>query len=301
MLLVKKMKKPLFTGSSVAIVTPFKNGAIDYSKFRELIEMHSQNGTAAITVAGTTGESSTLSDKEHIELIERCVEFVDGRMKVIAGTGSNETDHAVFLSQEAEKVGADGLLVVTPYYNKTSQHGLVKHYMQVADSVNVPIILYSVPSRTGMSISVEALKDLASHPNINGLKDANSDFEKLLATIAACGDDLNIWSGNDTEIVPMMALGAKGVISVWANIAPKKVAELTKACVDGEYKKAARMQIEAYELIKALFVETNPMPIKAAMNMLGYEVGDPRMPLCELMPQNETHLRNVLEKYELFK
>lgn len=295
------MKQPIFTGSSVAIVTPFKNGAIDYSKFRELIEMHSQNGTAAITVAGTTGESSTLSDKEHIELIERCVEFVDGRMKVIAGTGSNETDHAVFLSQEAEKVGADGLLVVTPYYNKTSQHGLVKHYMQVADSVNVPIILYSVPSRTGMSLSVEALKDLASHPNINGLKDANSDFEKLLATIAACGDDLNIWSGNDTEIVPMMALGAKGVISVWANIAPKKVAELTKACVDGEYKKAARMQIEAYELIKALFVETNPMPIKAAMNMLGYEVGDPRMPLCELMPQNETHLRNVLEKYELFK
>lgn len=291
------MKQPIFTGSSVAIVTPFKNGVIDYDKLKKLIEFHAQNGTSAITVAGTTGESSTLSDEEHIELIKRCVEFVDGRMKVIAGTGSNETDHAVFLSHEAEKVGVDGLLVVTPYYNKTSQHGLVKHYMQIADSVNVPIILYSVPSRTGMSIGVEALKELSKHPNINGLKDANSDFEKLLATIAACGDDLNIWSGNDTEIVPMMALGAKGVISVWANIAPKEVAELTKACIASEYKKAAQMQTEAYELIKALFIETNPMPIKAAMNMLGYVVGEPRMPLCELMPQNEEKLRNVLIKY----
>ena len=281
----------------MAIVTPFKNGAIDYNKFRELIEMHVQNGTAAITVAGTTGESSTLSDEEHIDLIKRCVEFVDGRMKVIAGTGSNETDHAIFLSREAEKVGVDGLLVVTPYYNKTSQHGLVKHYMLVADSVNVPIILYSVPSRTGMSIGVEALEELSKHPNINGLKDANSDFEKLLATIAACGNDLNIWSGNDSEIVPMMALGAKGVISVWANIAPKEVAELTKACNDGDFNKAARMQAEAYELIKALFIETNPMPIKAAMNLIGYEVGAPRMPLCELMPQNEEKLLKILNKY----
>lgn len=295
------MKQPIFTGSSVAIVTPFKNREIDYDKFRDLIEFHAQNGTAAITVAGTTGESSTLSDEEHIELIKRCVKFVDGRMKVIAGTGSNETDHAVFLSQEAEKVGVDGLLVVTPYYNKTSQNGLVKHYTQVADAVNVPIILYSVPSRTGMSIGVEALKELSKHPNINGLKDANSDFEKLLATIAACGDDLNIWSGNDTEIVPMMAMGAKGVISVWANIAPKDVAELTKTCADGDYAKAAKLQADAYELIKTLFIETNPMPIKAAMNMLGYKVGEPRMPLCELTPQSEDLLRKVLVKYGYLK
>ena len=295
------MKQPIFTGSSVAIVTPFKNGVIDYDKFKELIEMHVQNGTAAITVAGTTGESSTLSDEEHIELINRCVEYVDGRMKVIAGTGSNETDHAVFLSQEAEKVGIDGLLVVTPYYNKTSQHGLVKHYMQVADSVNVPLILYSVPSRTGMSIGVEALKELSKHPNINGLKDANSDFEKLLATISACGDDLNIWSGNDSEIVPMMALGAKGVISVWANIAPKEVAKLTNMCLQGNYKDAAKIQIEAYDLIKTLFIETNPMPIKAAMNMIGYDMGEPRMPLCELTPQNEKILHKILEEYGYLK
>ena len=295
------MKEALFEGSSVAIVTPFKNGAIDYNKFKQLIEFHVANGTAAITVAGTTGESSTLSDKEHIELIGKCVEFVNGRIKVIAGTGSNETDHAIFLSKAAVDAGADGLLVVTPYYNKTSQHGLVKHYLQVADSVNVPIILYSVPSRTGMSISVESLKILSEHPNINGLKDANSDFEKLLATFAACGDNLNIWSGNDTEVVPMMALGAKGVISVWANIAPLEVAELTKACMEGNYKKAAKMQVDAYELVRALFIETNPMPIKAAMNMMGYNIGEPRMPLCELIPQNEEYLKKVLHKYNLLK
>lgn len=295
------MKKPLFTGSSVAIVTPFKKGVIDYEKFRELIEIHATSGTAAVTVVGTTGESSTLSDKEHIELISKCVEFVNGRMKVIAGTGSNETDHAVFLSQEAAKVGADGLLLVTPYYNKTSQHGLIKHYLRVADSVDVPMILYSVPSRTGMTIGVDALKELSKHPNINGLKDANSDFDKLIETISVCGDDLNIWSGNDTEIVPMMSLGAKGVISVWANIAPKEVAELTKACIEGDYKSAAKIQANAYELVKALFVETNPMPIKAAMNMLGYEVGEPRMPLCELMPNNEDLLKKVLIKYGYLK
>lgn len=295
------MKEPIFTGSSVAIITPFKNGVIDYVKFKELIEIHAQSGTAAITVSGTTGESSTLSDDEQIDLIEKCVEFVDGRMKVIAGTGSNETDHAVFLSKEAEKAGVDGLLLVTPYYNKTSQHGLIKHYLQVADSVSVPIILYSVPSRTGMSISVESLKILSEHPNINGLKDANSDIEKLLATFAACGDNLNIWSGNDTEIVPMMALGAKGVISVWANIAPGEVAELTKACMEGNYKKASKMQVDAYELVRALFIETNPMPIKAAMNIMGYNIGEPRMPLCELMPQNEEILKEVLCKYNLLK
>lgn len=292
------MKEPIFIGTSVAIVTPFKKDrSIDFEKFKELVEFHAENGTNSITVAGTTGECSTLTDDEQIELIEKCVEFVNGRMTVIVGSGSNDTMHGIKLSKAAEKAGADALLIVTPYYNKTSQNGLVKHYMQIADSVNIPIVLYSVPSRTGMTIGVEALKKLSEHPMINGLKDANSNFEQLLATIHACGDNLNIWSGNDTEIVPMMALGAKGVISVWANIAPKEVTELTKACIDGEYEKAARMQIEAYELIKALFVETNPIPIKAAMNMLGYEVGEPRMPLCELTTQNEDYLRNILIKY----
>ena len=295
------MKTPIFTGSSVAIVTPFKDGKIDFEKFHQLVELHAQSGTASITVAGTTGECSTLTDDEQIGLIEKCVGYVDGRMKVIAGTGSNDTQHGIKLSKAAEKAGADGLLVVTPYYNKTSQKGLVKHYMQIADSVNTPIIMYSVPSRTGMKIGLEALQELSGHPMINGLKDANSDFESLLATIHLCGDNLNIWSGNDTEIVPMMAMGGKGVISVWANIDPQAVAQITDECLKGNFKQAAQMQADAYELLKALFIETNPMPVKAAMNMMGMEVGEPRMPLCELMPQNQALLKNVLHKYGLLK
>lgn len=295
------MKLPLFIGSSVAIVTPFKNGKIDYVKFRKLVELHAQNGTASITVAGTTGECSTLTDDEQIELIEKCVEYVDGRMKVIAGTGSNDTQHGIKLSKAAEKAGADGLLVVTPYYNKTSQKGLVKHYMQIADSVNTPIIMYSVPSRTGMKIGLEALQELSAHPMINGLKDANSDFDSLLATIHLCGDNLNIWSGNDTEIVPMMAMGAKGVISVWANVDPLAVVKITDACLKGDYQQAAKMQADAYELLKALFIETNPMPVKAAMNMMGYKVGEPRMPLCELTDEHASYMKQVLMKYGLLR
>lgn len=292
------MKTPVFTGSSVAIITPFhQNGTINYDKFRQLVDYHVASGTDSITVTGTTGESSTLTDKEHVEMIEKCVEYANGRLKVIAGTGSNDTKHAIWLSKEAEKIGVDGLLLVTPYYNKTSQLGLVKHYTQIADSVEIPIILYSVPSRTGMAMSIESLKILSEHPNINGIKDANSDIDKLVGTISACGDNLNVWSGNDAEIVPMMALGAKGVISVWANIDPKAVVKITKSCLKGDYKNAAKMQVTAYNLLKALFVETNPMPIKAAMNMMGMEVGDPRMPLCELSAQNQELLRQVLLKY----
>lgn len=295
------MKEPIFTGSSVAIVTPFKDGKIDFEKFHQLVEFHAQNGTASITVGGTTGECSTLTDDEQIELIEKCVEFVDGRMKVIAGTGSNDTLHGIKLSKAAEKAGADGLLVVTPYYNKTSQKGLIKHYMLIADSVNTPIIMYSVPSRTGMKIGLEALQELSEHPMINGLKDANSDFDGLLAAIHQCGDNLNIWSGNDSEIVPMMSMGAKGVISVWANVDPLAVVNITDACLKGDYKQAAKMQADAYELLKALFVETNPMPVKAAMNMMGMEIGEPRMPLCELTDEHETYLRQILQKYGLLR
>ena len=296
------MKEPIFTGTSVAIVTPFDfEGNIDFYKFKQLVEFQIENGTNSITVAGTTGECSTLTDEEQIELIEKCVDFVDGRTKVIAGSGSNDTKHAIKLSQAAEKAGADGLLIVTPYYNKTSQHGLVKHYMQIADSVNIPIILYSVPSRTGMTISVNSLKELSKHPMINGLKDANSNFDQLLATINICGDNLNIWSGNDTEIVPMMAMGAKGVISVWANIAPKAVLTLTDTCLKGDFLNAAKMQIDSYELLKALFVETNPIPVKTAMNIMGFEVGLPRMPLCEMTEEKKELLRKIILEYNILK
>lgn len=294
------MKEPIFTGTSVAIVTPFKNdGSIDFDKFKELVEFHAENGTSSITVAGTTGECSTLTDDEQIELIEKCVEYINGRMTVIAGTGSNDTVHGIKLSRAAEKAGADALLVVTPYYNKTSQNGLVKHYMQIADSVNIPIILYSVPSRTGMTIGIDALQKLSEHPMINGLKDANSNFEQLLATIHACGENLNIWSGNDTEIVPMMALGAKGVISVWANIDPKAVLRVTDACMKGDYANAAKLQAEAYELLRALFIETNPIPVKTAMNLMGFEVGELRMPLCEMGEENLSLLKSTLNSYKL--
>ena len=213
------MKDPIFIGSSVAIVTPFTNGMINYDRFHELIE----------------------------ELLFKCVEFVDGRVKVIAGAGSNNTMHALDLCHKAEDIGVDGLLIVTPYYNKTTQPGLINHYTYIADRVKTPIIMYSVPSRTGMSLSIEALKILSQHPMINGLKDANSNLSQMVGTIAECGDNLNIWSGNDDETVALMSMGAKGVISVWANIEPDKVTSLTEACINGDYKKAAQIQSDAYE------------------------------------------------------
>ena len=296
------MKSPVFCGSSVAIVTPFtKEGKVNYAKFHELVDKQIAGGTAAITVCGTTGESATLDDEEHLALVKDCIDYVAGRVKVIAGSGSNDTRHALYLSQACQEFGADALLVVTPYYNTTSQHGLVKHYEYLADRVNTPIIVYSVPSRTGMSASVDALKALSKHPMINGVKDANSNIGGVAATLAACGDELNVWSGNDDETVAMMALGAKGVISVWANVAPRAVADLTDACLKGDFAKGAALQLKAYNLIKALFIETNPVPVKAAMNMMGMEVGEVRPPLCGLLPENEAKLRARLIENGLIK
>ena len=296
------MKAPVFRGSSVAIVTPFTpDGKVNYEKFHELVDMQIAGGTAAITVCGTTGESATLSDDEHIALVKDCVDYVAGRIKVVAGSGSNDTMHALHLSKACEEAGADALLVVTPYYNKTSQRGLVKHYEYLADRVHTPIIVYSVPSRTGMAASVDTLKALSAHPMINGVKDANSNIGGVAATLAACGDDLNVWSGNDDETVAMMALGAKGVISVWANVDPRGVADLTAACLRGDFAEAAALQLKAYSLIKSLFIETNPMPVKTAMNIMGLEVGDVRPPLCEMLPENIEKLRARLLGYGLIK
>jgi len=296
------MKTPVFCGSAVAIVTPFdENGKVNINKFYELIDMQAAAGTAAIVVCGTTGEKSTLKDDEHVDLIRKCMAYVNGRMKVVAGTGSNDTEYSLHLCQEAEDVGVDGLLMVTPYYNKTTQYGLIKHYTYVADRVNTPIILYNVPSRTGMTITTDTLKTLSQHPMINGIKDAAANISNTAATIAACGDDLYVWSGNDDEIVAQMALGAKGVISVWANIDPKAVADVCAACLKGDFKTAAKLQLDAYKLIKALFIETNPMPVKTAMNMMGMAVGEARPPLCEMLPANEAILRAELVKAGLLK
>ena len=294
------MKTPLFTGSSVAIVTPMHaDGSVNYEKLSQLIELQIQGGTSAITICGTTGESATLKDPEHIAVIAHCVKAVAGRIKVIAGTGSNETDHAVYLSQEAQKAGADGLLLVTPYYNKCSPKGLVRHYMTVADSVQIPAIVYNVPSRTGVSMGVDTYRQLSEHPLINGVKEASGNTELVLRTMAACGDDFNIWSGNDTQIVPLMAMGCKGVISVLANICPSATAELAGACLQGDYQKAAAMQIRYMELIDALFCEVNPIPVKTALNLMGMEVGPLRMPLCEMEDAAKARLSAAMEKIGL--
>ena len=294
------MKTPLFTGSSVAIVTPMHaDGSVNYEKLSQLIELQIQGGTSAITICGTTGESATLKDPEHIAVIAHCVKAVAGRIKVIAGTGSNETNHAVYLSQEAQKAGADGLLLVTPYYNKCSPKGLVRHYMTVADSVQIPAIVYNVPSRTGVSMGVDIYRQLSEHPLINGVKEASGNTELVLRTMAACGDDFNIWSGNDTQIVPLMAMGCKGVISVLANICPSATAELAGACLQGDYQKAAAMQIRYMELIDALFCEVNPIPVKTALNLMGMEVGPLRMPLCEMEDAAKARLSAAMEKMGL--
>jgi 4-hydroxy-tetrahydrodipicolinate synthase len=295
------MKTPVFTGSSVAIVTPFRNGKIDYTKLGELIDFQINGGTAAITICGTTGESSTMSLEEHMEAVDFCVRYVGKRVKVIAGAGSNDTMAAVLLSQEAEKSGADAILSVTPYYNKTTQRGLVMHYTYIADRIGIPMILYNVPSRTGLSCTAETYKELSKHPNINGVKEASGSFPLINSTIASCGEDFHVWSGNDDETLPMMCIGAKGVISVVANILPKFMSELTRLCLSGDFKHAAEHHYRYLDIMGKLFVEVNPIPIKNAMNMMGMDVGEPRLPLCDMEPANYEKLKASLQKIGLVK
>ncbi len=295
------MKSPIFTGSSVAIVTPFRDGKVDYKKLGELIDFQIAGGTSAITVCGTTGESATQSMQEHTETVDFCVRHVNGRIKVIAGSGSNDTMAALELSLEAERSNADALLMVTPYYNKTTQSGLIKHFTYVADRVKIPIILYNVPGRTGLSFTAETYKVLSGHPNINGIKEASGNFALLSATIAACGDDINIWSGNDNEVVPMMVLGAKGIISVAANIVPSVMTEMAEKCLTGDFKRGAALQLEYLDLINSLFIEVNPIPIKAAMNLMGMDVGSTRLPLCDMEPSNLEKLSASMKKLGLVK
>lgn len=296
------MKEPIFTGSSVAIITPFgQDGKVDYKKFGELIDMQIKGGTKAITVCGTTGESATQTLEEHMETVDFCVRYVNHRCKVIAGAGSNDTMAALMLAQEAEKSGADALLMVTPYYNKATQRGLIKHYTYLADRVHTPIILYNVPSRTGCSFTVDTYKVLSQHPMINGIKEASGNFALLGDTLAACGDDMNIWSGNDDEVVPMMALGAKGVISVLANVAPRVVVDMTQACLAGDFKAGAALQLKYFDLIKKLFIEVNPIPVKAAMNLMGMNVGGNRLPLCDMEEDNLEKLKLSMQKVGLIR
>ena len=288
-------KTLLFTGSGVAIITPFDGYKTNYDAFGKLIEDQIEKGTDAIIVCGTTGEASTMPDAEHLAAIEFAVKTVNGRIPVIAGTGSNETAHAIELSKKAEELGADGLLQVTPYYNKTSSKGLYEHFKAVAEAVNIPILLYNVPGRTGMNIPVPVLKELAKIPNIVGVKEASGNIG-YTAKIAAEIPELYIYSGNDDMIVPVLSLGGKGVISVLANVMPKETHEMCAAFFDGDTEKARELQLKYYDLIKALFIEVNPIPVKTALNLMGFDAGNLRLPLTEMAEENLEVLKASMKK-----
>ncbi len=294
------MRSPVFTGVCPALVTPFhESGGVNYDVFAQLIESQLAAGADALCVCGTTGESATLTDRERAALIDFCVAQVGGRAPVIAGTGSNSTAKAAEASLQAQALGADALLVVTPYYNKATQEGLRRHYETVAERVDLPIILYNVPSRTGLSCTAETYAALARDSRINGVKEASGDFSLITHTLALCPPDFTVWSGNDDQVVPMMALGAKGVVSVACNLVPEVMVRLSHLCLEGDFPAAARLQTAYADLMDALFIEVNPIPVKAAMKLLGMEVGLPRLPLCPPSPAHLKLLRQVLAEHEL--
>ena len=296
------MKKTVFTGSAVAIVTPFySDGSVNYDKLKELIDYQIDNGTDAIVITGTTGESPTLSPKEHADVIKEAVKMVAGRVPVIAGTGSNDTAFGVAMSIDAERDGADALLLVTPYYNKASQEGLYRHFKAIADSVSIPVILYNVPSRTGTNITVDTCKRLAEIDNIVAIKEASGNISTVAQIIRECGDKLDVYSGNDDQIVPIMSLGGKGVISVLANVAPKQTHDICQLYLDGNVKESAALANKYLHLANALFCDVNPIPVKEAMNMLGFEVGECRLPLCETSEANKNKIKDALVEVGLIK
>lgn len=296
------MKNTVFTGAGVAIITPMNaDGSINWDEFGRIIDFQIDNGTDAIIVCGTTGESATMTDEEHVECIRYCTRRVNKRIPVIAGTGSNDTKYAVDLSKEAEKLGADALLVVTPYYNKTSQRGLVAHFTAIADSVNVPIILYNVPSRTGVNIALDTYIELSKHKNIAAVKEASGNISAIAKIFEKCGDDLDVYSGNDDQIVPIMALGGKGVISVLSNVAPRETHQIAQLCLDNNVAEAAKMQIKYLELMNNLFIDVNPIPVKEAMNMMGFKAGECRLPLLKMEQSKIDALAASMKKAGLIK
>lgn len=294
------MKKVIFKGAGVALITPMnEDGSVNYEELERLINFQIDNGTDAIITCGTTGESATLTEEEHSKVIEFTVNKVAGRIPVIAGTGSNNTEIALKHSLEAEKLGVDGLLIVTPYYNKTSQQGLIEHYTYIADRVHTPIILYNVPSRTGVNIKPETYQILAKHENIVAAKEASGDISAVAKIISLCGDDLAVYSGNDDQIIPMLSLGGLGVISVFSNICPKECHTMIKEFFAGNTEAAAKMQIKYLELMNAMFCDVNPVPVKEALNMMGFNCGECRMPLYRLSDDNHRKVKAMLEKHSL--
>ena len=289
----------IFTGAGVAIITPMtETGAVNYPKLEEILEYQIANGTDAIIICGTTGESSTLSHEEHLEAIRFTAEKVAGRIPVIAGTGSNCTETAIYLSQEAEKYGVDGVLLVTPYYNKATQKGLIAHFTKIANSIKIPVILYNIQSRTGVNIAPETMAYLAKNvENIVGVKEASGNISQISKIAELCGESFDIYSGNDDQIVPLLSLGGKGVISVLSNIAPRETHDIVAKFMDGDVKGSRELQLRALPLIEILFCEVNPIPVKAAMNMLGWEVGPLRMPLSEMEEEHQKELKAAMDAF----
>ena len=291
------MKKTLFTGSGVALVTPMKDNKVDFDKLGELLDFHIANSTDAIILCGTTGEAPTLPDDEHLRIFDYAMDRVGGKIPLIGGTGSNFTDHAIEFSKYAQKSGLDGVLCVTPYYNKTSQQGLVKHYNAIANAIDIPVILYNVPSRTGVGLSLGALDELSKTENIIAIKEATGNV--AFAAKIAANIDMQIYSGNDDMIVPILSIGGIGVISVVANIAPKQTHDMCQLYFDGKVKEAAKMQLDMMDLVEKLFIDVNPIPVKNAMNMMGFDVGELKLPLVDLSEENAAKVRKSLIDYGL--
>ena len=288
------MKTPIFKGSCTAIITPFDERGIDYDRLKKNLDFQYENGTSAVVVCGTTGENATLTNDEHQELVRTAILHNAGRMKLIAGVGSNNTLTALRRAEEAKAAGADAILMVTPYYNKSTQRGLVEHFTYVADRVEIPMILYNVPSRTGIGLKAETCRILSEHPNIVGIKEASGDIALGAKIHSLCGDELWIWSGNDDCTVPLMSLGALGVISVASNIVPGTIAKLCSLCLSGAFEEATALYDKYAELISALFIETNPIPVKAAMQLMGMDSGLLRLPLVDISPENKAKLTAVM-------
>jgi 4-hydroxy-tetrahydrodipicolinate synthase len=291
--------KKVFHGSFVAIVTPFRNGRVDEAKLKELVEFHVKNGTDAIVPCGTTGEAPTLSHEEHKRVVEVVTKAAAGRVQVVAGTGSNSTAEAIELTEHAKKAGADGVLMVCPYYNKPTQKGLIAHFKAVAERVNIPIILYNIPGRTGVNMLPETVATLAEVPNIVAIKEASGSLEQMTEVITLCREKMTVLSGDDTLTLPLMAVGGKGVISVIANILPKETAEMVHAALNGDWKRAQELHLRLFPLCKAIFYETNPIPVKTAMKLLGRLNGELRLPLCSMSESNREKLEKAMKAYGL--
>ena len=292
----------IFTGAGVALVTPMNaDGSVNFEKMKELIEFQIANGIDALIICGTTGEATTISDEDQIECVRFAKEVAAGRVPVIAGAGSNDTAHCIELAVACEKAGADGVLLVTPYYNKATQKGLIMHYTAVAEAINIPIILYNVPGRTGCNLAPKTVAELAKVENIVAVKEASGNLSQVAEIAALVGPDFDIYSGNDDQILPVLSLGGKGVISVLSNVAPKETHDMVAKFMDGDVQGAIKLQLDAIELISALFCEVNPIPVKAALNLMGYEVGSCKLPLCDMEPKNLETLKTAMTNYGLLK